>query len=576
MASPSSPVPIQNVPPPPFHIPTPTEIQQYRDFQRMLDCPQSNQSIGFNAALLIELFVALWFVSWVAELVLSRKWKVFRHANVQTRRNIMTYFHEIIITTILMVWCFVLLDPLLFSINYNKDTITQMLFVGLCVIVLYVFELIYRHEMRWQLLLHHLVTILLVILCIYKFEHDSFIDPTGHVVLKAYNLKGAILMALTALTEQPIFVGLLLYRVGYKLPWLFYFSSIQNALFKLTLHIGLIAMYFLDQVYKDDFWKWFLWVCIEMVLLPVQMYACWVQFSIGRRLAIKIQKEKDEALTAAAFKGTPADSDAPPRAPSTADSIAASRSKSKSSTVTISNNSTTISNISIKATRHFPSVTEVSSGEYEVEVNDDSSTSGEHSDDDYTAPSNSERAKRSLSGILVPAGVSHGHESSDDDNGASISGEEDDDDIDDLTAPSRVDRKKSFLYAHPRTAQAEYLPENPTGAPGPALLRKKSTKLAVITDQVSQSPSKSDVVTKRSSSSSGVGASINSDDVVRKKSSGVKAQVPEFRLGPKKEEAVEMSPRSDGSGGDTARSTTAMLPKHNKRSSSSSSSSTSS
>jgi hypothetical protein len=69
----------------------------------------------------------------------------------------MTYFHEIIVTTILMIWCFVLLDPILFSINYNKDTITQMLFVGLCVIVLYVFELIYRHEMRWQLLLHHLV-----------------------------------------------------------------------------------------------------------------------------------------------------------------------------------------------------------------------------------------------------------------------------------------------------------------------------------------------------------------------------------------------------------------------------------
>jgi hypothetical protein len=85
MASPSSPVPVQNVPPPPFHIPTPTEIQNFRDFQRMLDCPQSNQGIGFNAALLIELFVGLWFVSWIAELVLSRKWKVFRHANVQTR-----------------------------------------------------------------------------------------------------------------------------------------------------------------------------------------------------------------------------------------------------------------------------------------------------------------------------------------------------------------------------------------------------------------------------------------------------------------------------------------------------------
>jgi hypothetical protein len=330
-------------------------------------------------------------------------------------------------------------------------------------------------------------------------------------------------------------------------------------------------MYFLDQVYKDDFWKWFLWVCIECILLPVQLYACWVQFSIGRRLAVKIQKEKDDALTAAAFKSTPADPEVPPRAPSTADSIAASRSKSKSSTVTISNNSMTMSNVSIKATRNFPSVREISSGEYEVDVDDDSSSSGDHSDDDYTAPSNSDRAKRSLSGILVPAGISHGHESSDDDNGASISGEEDGDDIDDLTMPSRVDRKKSFLYAHPRTASAEYLHDNPTGAAGPALLRKKSTKLAIITDQISPSPSKSDVVTKKAS-----GTSVNSDDVVKKKSSGVKAQVPEFRFGSKKEETVEMSPRSSDGGADTARSTTAMLPKHNRSSSSSSSSSSTS
>jgi hypothetical protein len=117
-----------------------------------------------------------------------------------------------------MVWCFVLLDPILFNNVYNKNTIHQMLFVGLCVIVLYVFELIYRHEMRWQLLLHHLVrsvdnptsccvtlclnlpnqvTILLVMLCIYKFEHDSYIGTDKYPVLKRYNLKGAILMALT-------------------------------------------------------------------------------------------------------------------------------------------------------------------------------------------------------------------------------------------------------------------------------------------------------------------------------------------------------------------------------------------
>lgn len=64
---------------------TPLEAQNFADLKDILDRPQSNQGLGFNALLFIELFVALWFVTWVAELVLSRKWKVFRHSNVQSR-----------------------------------------------------------------------------------------------------------------------------------------------------------------------------------------------------------------------------------------------------------------------------------------------------------------------------------------------------------------------------------------------------------------------------------------------------------------------------------------------------------
>jgi hypothetical protein len=68
-----------------FHLFTPVEADDYRDFQKMLDCPQSDQGIGYNAALLVELFIALWFVSWIADLVLSRYWKPYRRANLQTR-----------------------------------------------------------------------------------------------------------------------------------------------------------------------------------------------------------------------------------------------------------------------------------------------------------------------------------------------------------------------------------------------------------------------------------------------------------------------------------------------------------
>ena len=69
----------------------------------------------------------------------------------------MTYFHEIIFTTALLIWCLTLVDPLLLNLDYSHHNISQFLFCAMCLCVLYIFEMIYRLEMRWQLLVHHCV-----------------------------------------------------------------------------------------------------------------------------------------------------------------------------------------------------------------------------------------------------------------------------------------------------------------------------------------------------------------------------------------------------------------------------------
>ena len=64
------------------------------DIKEMLECPQTNQNLGFYAHVLIEVFVGLWFASWVAELILSRYWTPFRRANVATRYEIFFFFSK--------------------------------------------------------------------------------------------------------------------------------------------------------------------------------------------------------------------------------------------------------------------------------------------------------------------------------------------------------------------------------------------------------------------------------------------------------------------------------------------------
>lgn len=144
-----------------------TEFAPYQsdvieDFRIMFEYPLSAHDIGWYANVLVEMMVSLWLISWLMDILFWKFWEKYQKMSILTRRNIITYFHEIAVTSVLLVWMLYLVDSLLFRPDYNKSNITQLLFIGMILIVLYIFELIYRLEMRWQLILHHLVTITLL------------------------------------------------------------------------------------------------------------------------------------------------------------------------------------------------------------------------------------------------------------------------------------------------------------------------------------------------------------------------------------------------------------------------------
>jgi len=208
--------------------------QQIEDYQGLLDvlaCPQMKHAVGFWAANVFYVLGLFWLISWLLDLVLSRAWPVYRKASILTRyayaskclqlqiwtflgqqtcfppalenhllfflcrRNIITYFHEIVITTGCLIWILILVDPIIFNPAFTPDILRQLGLVALILCAMYLFELIYRLEMRWQLILHHILTIALVIMSIYKVETESTAGPPPDI--KEYNVKGALILALT-------------------------------------------------------------------------------------------------------------------------------------------------------------------------------------------------------------------------------------------------------------------------------------------------------------------------------------------------------------------------------------------
>jgi hypothetical protein len=237
----------------------------------------------------INFFLAIWLLSVLFRQVLLRmKYldinKHFYGLDEGKKRNVTTYIMQLLVTTLAFILQIYGSLDILFR---NKDSTSLarfewMVFSIQAIAVLYVWELCYRVDISWPLLVHHLVTLLLI-----QLSTASQFD-TNDVVF----IRFAILLGFYATTEQLSFVALFFYRLRLYPAWhgiLFHTAAAQAFIMKTIVSIA-AAGYAIVFLYVNDDdahnWMWFWRFCFlpsVIVLYSSQLYACKVLYDLGSR-----------------------------------------------------------------------------------------------------------------------------------------------------------------------------------------------------------------------------------------------------------------------------------------------------
>lgn len=216
----------------------------------------------------------------------SEPFKWYWDSRTRIRRNLITYYLQILITTLVLIVFLVYGIPLLFvsplaPIGPYQHDIELVLYFAQWIGILYLFELSYKLVMNWQLALHHACTIILLCLVGTNFA----------ITLCWVNVQGVICLGMTALTEQVTFVALITYRMEkWKVSgYLFIVSAIWNLIIKtffvaLCCYIwweGSVNIFTLPGYEDAIMWVYLYWFLV-LPLYFSQVYASLILFRIYR------------------------------------------------------------------------------------------------------------------------------------------------------------------------------------------------------------------------------------------------------------------------------------------------------
>lgn len=156
---------------------------------------------------------------------------VFPSLGIEHQKNIVMYIMNIIFTTIALA--LQLVSTPAFRQDYHLWEVQCLRTAGVTVSALYVFELIYRLKMRIPLIIHHFLTIIAISFTVAVFEYT----------MSTTYLNSACIWLFQATLEQPTFLGLLGYRLGWnpkQVARLLKFAAVQTFLFKSASALTLI------------------------------------------------------------------------------------------------------------------------------------------------------------------------------------------------------------------------------------------------------------------------------------------------------------------------------------------------
>ncbi|GAQ82811.1 hypothetical protein KFL_001250070 [Klebsormidium nitens] len=161
---------------------------------------------------MVVLLLTYWALCGAADYGLRRWVPAYRDLSPLKQRNVATYLLEILVTSAALVLTLTYDADILFFGRIGTLANATNAGIGLLLVAtLYVFELIYRNETGFPLMLHHLITIVLVVLLVFSNADNA--PSTEARIAQRFSL----LISLHASTEQLTFVGLAMYRLGH--PW---------------------------------------------------------------------------------------------------------------------------------------------------------------------------------------------------------------------------------------------------------------------------------------------------------------------------------------------------------------------
>ncbi|WWC58712.1 uncharacterized protein I303_101256 [Kwoniella dejecticola CBS 10117] len=251
-----------------------------KELSPLLEISMSNQDMHswdatFYATMTFVYFIFYYFFAKATDILFFRFNKAYKELPREHQKNVTMYFMTIIFTAVALA--LQLVGSPGFHGEWHYWEIRCVRLAGVLTVALYLFELIFRFNMRLPLVAHHILTIFAISLGVTTMEYTQ--NPT-------FMLSG-IIWLFQATTEQPTFVGLM----GYRLKWkketvaiILKVSAIQTFVFKAASATALLVYWALHQRFNynsiDYVWSIFVWI-IAIGLFLTQIWGSYVTYIIG-------------------------------------------------------------------------------------------------------------------------------------------------------------------------------------------------------------------------------------------------------------------------------------------------------
>jgi len=138
----------------------------------------ADYALGYYINNMIIAIVGLWISGVIIHAIMLRVSKVYRADSLSNQRAVVTYIIEIVLTTLVAIWVAYLGVILLMIQNIDLSTAQQTITAGVIIFTMYIYELIYRTSMRWQLIVHHLAVIVIIMVTVSRFLYFEVFNIT--------------------------------------------------------------------------------------------------------------------------------------------------------------------------------------------------------------------------------------------------------------------------------------------------------------------------------------------------------------------------------------------------------------